>query len=358
MLKALKQTVLWAAKGGGLFHVIGGSRWRQRRLAILCYHGIAIDDEHRWAPSFYMSPQEFENRLRVIERSRCIVLPLAEALERLFAGSLPPRSLAITFDDGFADFYLHAHPMLKKFGFPVTVYLYTHYPQTPRPVFAPACQYILWRGRGQVLDSEPLIGASGEWDLRSAAGRRGAAIRLFETVAREAPSEQEKHMLVQRLAETLNVDYAAIVQRRILQLMTPTEVAELAREGVNFELHTHRHRTPLDRELFLDEIRDNRAAIHDITGAGASHFCYPSGVYHPEFLPWLREAHVISATTCDSGMATPQTDALLLPRIIDGEHLSRIEFEGWLTGTAAFLPRRKHVPSSPALRATAPPSSL
>jgi peptidoglycan/xylan/chitin deacetylase (PgdA/CDA1 family) len=305
-----------------------------------------------------MSPQEFEKRLSVIKRGHFKVLPLVEALERLYAGSLPPRSLAITFDDGLADFYLHAHPLLKKFGFPATVYFNTHSSERPHPVFSPVCQYLLWKGRGQVVDCEPLIGMSGQWDLRSAAGRRAAAVQLFDSVVRDGLSEQDKDAFARRLAEMLNADYGTIVSHRILHLMTPDEVAELATENVDFQLHTHRHRTPLDRRLFLDEIHDNRVTIQEITGTSASHFCYPSGVYHPEFLPWLAEARVISATTCDPGIASSTTNALLLPRIIDGEHLSRIEVEGWLTGASAFLPRRKHTPSPPALKASARPNSL
>ena len=42
----------------------------------------------------------------------------------------------------------------------------------------------------------------------------------------------------------------------------------------------------------MREIRDNRDRIRDFTGHEAVHFCYPSGDYAPEFLPWLRELGV------------------------------------------------------------------
>jgi hypothetical protein len=105
-------------------------------------------------------------------------------------------------------------------------------------------------------------------------------------------------------------------------------------------MHTHRHRTPDDRELFLREIEDNRKSISEMTGKSPSHFCYPSGVWSPAFLPWLTEAGVESATTCEIGLATPESHPLLLPRLIDVSSLSPIEFEGWLTGISQVLPRR------------------
>jgi peptidoglycan/xylan/chitin deacetylase (PgdA/CDA1 family) len=123
--------------------------------------------------------------------------------------------------------------------------------------------------------------------------------------------------------------------------MTPGEVIELVRGGVDVQLHTHRHRTPVDHALFAREIADNRARIVDITGRDAAHFCYPSGVYRQEFLPWLEEQNVISATTCEVGLASPLHHRLLLPRVVDHSHFDAVEFEAWLAGAGQFLPRRR-----------------
>ena len=123
--------------------------------------------------------------------------------------------------------------------------------------------------------------------------------------------------------------------------MTRDEAAEVARDGIDVELHTHRHRTPNDHALFLREIADNRARIERIRDGVARHFCYPSGVYRAEFLPWLREAGVTTATTCDPGLASPRSDPLLLPRLVDTSFLSPLDVEGWMTGMSAFFMPRK-----------------
>jgi peptidoglycan/xylan/chitin deacetylase (PgdA/CDA1 family) len=144
---------------------------------------------------------------------------------------------------------------------------------------------------------------------------------------------------------TLGLDYDDLVRRRILRLLTPGEVTALSAAGVDFQLHTHRHRTPIDETLFRREIDDNRRLLRELTGRTANHFCYPSGVYEPEFLPWLRDSGVVSATTCDTGIASPATDPLLLPRLIDTMNLSAVEFESWVSGAGAFLPLRPHHPT-------------
>src|SRR5712691_11022137 len=67
----------------------------------------------------------------------------------------------------------------------------------------------------------------------------------------------------------------------------------------------------------------------------------PSGFYCQQFLPWLKAEGVISATTCDTGLATYRSDALLLPRFIDTTGRSGLEFESWLTGVGDLLAIRR-----------------
>ena len=48
------------------------------------------------------------------------------------------------------DFHRTVHPILREFGFPVTLYLTTYYCLTNKPVFPPALSYILWKGRERI----------------------------------------------------------------------------------------------------------------------------------------------------------------------------------------------------------------
>ena len=66
----------------------------------------------------YVTPALFASRLEILARSGYNVLPLDAALPMLGEGSLPAKSVAITFDDGFHDFHELAFPILRRFGFP------------------------------------------------------------------------------------------------------------------------------------------------------------------------------------------------------------------------------------------------
>src|SRR5215469_12342095 len=184
MLRQMKLATLQLLKSGGIFDLVASSRWRQQRLLILCYHGISLNDEHRWRPGLYMEPAVLEQRLETLKRGSYAVLPLGESLEQLRAGTLPPRSVAITFDDGAYDFYKQAFPLLKSYGFPVTVYQTTYYTDFQRPVFNLITSYMLWKKRGESVADGQEIGLPGPMDLRTEASRHQIVLRLLKTTNR------------------------------------------------------------------------------------------------------------------------------------------------------------------------------
>jgi peptidoglycan/xylan/chitin deacetylase (PgdA/CDA1 family) len=345
VLKNLKRRVIAAAESSGLLDVALNSAWRQRRLLILCYHGISLDDEDAWDNKLYMSRQDFVERMEILKRGDYQVLGLSEGLERLSRKELPPRSVAITFDDGGVDFYRQAFPVLKSYGYSATVYLTTFYSDFNHPVFRLICSYMLWKRRGAILhfpelSPHPLpLGT-----LRD----RIRALDLLDRFAhdRRLPASG-KNALAGQLAQRLGLDFEALHQKRILHLMNPSEVREIADHGIDVQLHTHRHRVPPAREAFEAEVRQNSARIFSWTGSSPVHFCYPGGTRHPRFLPWMRELGITSGVTCEPGLASPGHDPLLLPRLIDTTSLSASEFESWLTGAGAFLPRRPRFTLSP-----------
>jgi peptidoglycan/xylan/chitin deacetylase (PgdA/CDA1 family) len=348
IVKRLKRAVLHTLRMTGGFRVVRDSRWRRQRLLIIGYHGISIEDEHLWDPSFFVTAERLEERFQSLARGGFNVLRLGDAMEQLVAGTLPERSVVLTFDDGLADFALNAYPLLAKYRYPATVYLSTYYTSYNRPVFGVFCAYMLWKARGRPLDSRALFPDTDAvtWNLSTEEGRRRAHDAIVRFAESRHMSGAEKDGLAQRVAAVLRLDYEALLNKRILRLLTAQEVSELSASGyVDFQLHTHRHRTPVDASLFGREIEENRAELLRLTGRVAEHFCYPSGVYRPEFFDWLSRHNVRSATTCDGGIVSPRSNPLLLPRLIDTSNLDLVEFESWTTGVGSLLPLRPHHPS-------------
>ena len=339
MMRSARRACLSVLQRSGGLSVVGASSWRRARLLILCYHGISLEDEHHWNGSLYIARDSFSARLRQLKSSGACVLPLGEALDRLAAGDLPPLSVVLTFDDGYHDFVEQAFPLLAEYGYAATVYLPTVNCGRSAPVFGPACSYVLWKARGTVVHVPEI--SKEALDLRNPAGVEAASRAVKAVAVRDGLTVADKNALLRRLAAAIGVDYERIADRGLLQIMNPADVRRLSDVGVDFELHTHLHRTPMDRDKFRHEIETNRARLVAMSGRAATHFCYPDGRYHPQFLPWLHELGVVSATTCDPGLVTTESPRLLLPRFVDTSTVSAAEFEAWLRGAGPLFARRR-----------------
>lgn len=338
----LKEVVLRVAKAAGAFAVVRDSAWRSRRLLILCYHGVSMHDEHEWSPTLYVTQARLRERLESLRDGGYTILPLSEATRRLYDGSLPPRSVALTFDDGAIDFERRALPVLREFNAPATLYLTTFYCTSRQPVFDTVLSYVLWKGRTSTADVSSLCASATPLTVRADTDRKKTRNALHEFATREQMSAEEKNDLVARLAGMLGVNYGEILDRGTLQIMTPETVRALPAELIDVQLHTHRHRTPRDHALFVREIRDNARMIRELRGAAnpLEQFCYPSGDYAGEFFDWLRECDVRYATTCVPDLASSDSDPMLVPRFIDTMQQSDTVFEAWTSGFAALLPRK------------------
>jgi peptidoglycan/xylan/chitin deacetylase (PgdA/CDA1 family) len=340
MLKASKKNFLKVAKQLGVFNAVGNSKWRQDRLLILGYHGVALEDEHLWNSELFVTASFLRRRFEILQEQGCTVLSLDDGITHLYNGTLPKRSVVITFDDGLYDFYRRALPVINEFGFPATLYLTTFYSQYNKPVFTVAADYLLWKARTKRLRMDFLFGSKQEFDLGIESDRRRAHSQIIGAAMSHDYSAEQKDELLAMMCSQLDIDYDEFCEKRILQLMNAEEISEISRSGIDVQLHTHRHCVPKENAMFGREIEENRRIIETLTNRNATHFCYPSGEYDSRFLPWLRDSNVVSATTCEVALSTPKTDPFLLPRLLDTSSLSEIEFRGWVMGASHFLPQR------------------
>ena len=99
------------------------------RLPILMYHGIAETvDRHTLAyHATATSPRRFAEQMQWLTDAGWRGLSVTEALAAAAetAGNRTPRPVALTFDDGQAEFLTHALPVLQRHRFSATVYLPT-----------------------------------------------------------------------------------------------------------------------------------------------------------------------------------------------------------------------------------------
>jgi peptidoglycan/xylan/chitin deacetylase (PgdA/CDA1 family) len=96
------------------------------RVAILAYHKIGQPSAAAWDTWFYISEEIFERQLRCIAESGWEVIDTARFRQGLDdPGSLPDRSVLLTFDDGYQSILRCALPHLNAFGFPAVIFVPT-----------------------------------------------------------------------------------------------------------------------------------------------------------------------------------------------------------------------------------------
>jgi len=113
ILKYIIQCFLLAVRDA--FHLF----YKEQEVSVLCYHSVSSDESMT-----AVSPDVFEKHLAMLRKSGAHFVSTREIVRWMNGGAnLPQRAVAITFDDGYADFETNALPILEKFQAPATVFV-------------------------------------------------------------------------------------------------------------------------------------------------------------------------------------------------------------------------------------------
>lgn len=92
--------------------------------------GVTVLIYHRFGETKYpttnIDVERFQEQLEYLKKNNYTVISLQKLVQLLHEGKkLPDRSVVITIDDGYRSVYDNAWPLLKEYGYPFTVFLYT-----------------------------------------------------------------------------------------------------------------------------------------------------------------------------------------------------------------------------------------
>jgi peptidoglycan/xylan/chitin deacetylase (PgdA/CDA1 family) len=315
-MRELLFTFLLKAGACHLFQYIN-----RRSLTILLYHGVA--PKHEQGIYNYkgknISPEAFRKQLSYIAR-HYTVLPLDESVQKLRENNLPLHALAITFDDGYRNFYTHALPLLKEFNMPATVFLVTDFVLRKKPIWVDRLEYAIGQKnapREQRIAEDTRI----RGELKMLTTRE--CERRLEPIERQAGSTLE--------------DFLA--ERAVYAPLNEGEIIDMRRAGITIGAHTKSHPSlPHLSELDAkEEIGGSKRALERHFGAISQLFCYPSGRWNETTERLVREAGFAGALTTVEGVNTSKTHPFRLRRFsMDGiEHVARCAAA--ISGLRSFL---------------------
>lgn len=203
------------------------------------------------------------------------VLPLEQAIDQLAQQSLPERAAAITFDDGYADNYSVALPILKKHGLQATFFIATGFLNGGR-MWNDTIIESIRRSPLAKLDCTSI--KLGIYPLSSLAEKREAIHLLIQKV--------KYHPIQTRLELTNNIVDLAQAKPPSDLMMTTEEVIQLRKAGMQIGAHTVSHPilAKIDLSDALLEIQESKCFLEDILGERIRLFAYPNGKPNVDYL--------------------------------------------------------------------------
>lgn len=93
------------------------------KAIILMYHNIDIPPKGARIPNLYVTPRMFTFQMWYLRFAGFKVVSLQEMLDTVSKGAVTVNLAALTFDDGYLDFYKNAYPVLRQYEYPSTIYV-------------------------------------------------------------------------------------------------------------------------------------------------------------------------------------------------------------------------------------------
>ncbi len=278
-----------------------------RRLVILHYHRVPAAPDP-------LCPELLERDVFAVHMAALAdvfqVMSLSDGLAGLRDGSLPSRAVVITFDDGYADNFQVALPVLQHFGLTATFFVAAGFLDGGcmfNDLVIEACRVAppgAWRTGipllGDVVagDAPARVALAGQLIARLKYREPGERLELAGRLLASAGGRQPDHLM-----------------------MTSDEVRGLDRAGMEIGGHTLTH--PILARLpdadARREIAGGRAALESLVGHPVRHFAYPNGKPGEDYLPrdvaLARDLGFDAALTTVWAAATRRDDRFQVPRV-------------------------------------------
>lgn len=200
-------------------------------IPILCYHRFGPKKD-----KMVVSAEDFSEQMHYLRDNGYRVIPLSDLID-FFKGEkpLPKQAVVITIDDGYKSSYEVAYPILKRFNFPATIFVYSD--------FVGAGDAMSWKDMREMIDT-------GLIDIQT-------------------HSKAHSNLAIKKANET-DADY----RRRIEdEVVTPTR---MFRDKLKQRIHTFAFPYGDGNPLAVDLIKNSNYALAATVQKGGNHaFSYP-----------------------------------------------------------------------------------
>lgn len=311
------------------------------RALILLYHRVAELSADPWGLA--VTPSHFAEQLDALKQFGQ-VLKLRQLETALLNGTIEDRSVALTFDDGYADNLHAAKPLLERHDMAATVFVTsgsvgstrefwwddlertllqtTRLPETlSLRINGQTHRWVLGDGSQYDVHAEPVHRQWRAWHGPEPTSRHALYRSIYELLYPLPESARRETQEALRAWAGLS----AAPARESHRALSPEELLDLAQgDVIEVGAHTVTHSllsaTPGPGQRY--EILQSRIQLEDILGRAVTTFAYPFGKrgdYTEETVSFVRESGFSCACSNFGGRVTTDVDRFQLPRIYVGD---------------------------------------
>lgn len=319
----------------GILSSTGLADWKLKKrsdegFVVLMYHRvIPIELTLQGTEAgMFVTPRTFKAHLRFLQDHFRVVgledLDLDEEDKRDIR-KLRPRC-ALTFDDGWRDFYEYAFPILKEFEIPATVFLPTDYVGSEKWFWTDRLAFLIFRAH----DPCPLRTIEGVSGISMC--HQGFSANSAKEQTQRAINALKEHP-VDRVEEILyelcrRWDLESRLEGKAF--VTWEQVSEMKQSGlISFGSHTESHAilTHLSDDKILAELQLSMKKLIEkrVTKSSFIPFCYPNGNYSERIADMVRETGYSLALSTVEGWNYWKANPFTLKRICAHEDMTNTE---------------------------------
>ena len=243
------------------------------KLSILIFHRVLSEAD----PIFPNEPdaRRFDQVMGWV-KTWFNVMPLDAAVDALKMRNLPTRAMAITFDDGYADNYSVALPILKKHGLPATFFIATSFLDGGRMWNDTVVESVRNTSLGSIDCSKLGLGILSVDSIEEKRATLGRLIPALKHLQNQARADAVAYV-AECCASTLPDDL----------MLSTSDLRSLRAAGMGIGAHTVSHPilARIDAKQAQFEIAESRYTLEAVLGEHISFFAYPNGKLGSDYLP-------------------------------------------------------------------------